>query len=180
MSKQFSFLNFDPIIGTDIMNLVGADATKLAVPSFFKRVSDIVAYFGSKPDYRYQILKLLSSKPLLYTEFNTKGDKVDSLWTYVQLQNEKAAKLKEFEPKDFGEDVAKEIVSGHLTIDKKKRINQDIENQKTLLEKRSVTAQNEQKEGKAMDGVMALPKLTRYQQTLRELEILDKELSQFT
>lgn len=172
---QTQFLGFDPLIGTEIMDLVGADATKLSIPQVYKKISEIINYFGPQANYRLQILKVLDSRMAR----NSRGDNIDALWIYIQLQKEKEVKLKELDPKDFEEDIAKDIVKGHIPLEKKKRINTDIQKAKELLEKRLRDSQFNVKQGEAMNEVMDASKIKKYENTLQEIDKIDSQLSQF-
>lgn len=169
------FMGFDPLVGSEIMNLMGADASKLGIPQSYKRIQDIVQFFGGMKDYRYQILRVLDSRAAR----NTRGDNMEALWMFVQLQREKEAAIKELNPQDFETDIAQDIVAGHIPLEKKQRISADIEKHKGLVQKREAERLATGKEALAMVDVLTIPKLTKYEKTLETIEQLDRELSQF-
>lgn len=168
--KQYSTYSYDPLIGAEIMSLMGLDPAKLDIPRIAAQVHTVIKYFADRPDRRTHILKVMM-KP---------GEKLDNLWTYVQLQKEKTLQLAVLDPNDFEPDVASEIVSGHITIDKKNRIkdsikqHQERERQKEQLRQERRTETIEKKQVKE-----ALPKekLDLYSQTLSALDAIDNKLS---
>jgi hypothetical protein len=166
--------NYDPIIGADIMSMLSVSGEKLDSPYTFGRVREITEYFSSKRDYKYEVLKVLSSKI-------AQDDKLQALWSYVQLQKQKHAKLKDFDPNDFENDVVSELNTGYLTLEKKKRISDDIKRRKEIIIQKEQTQQekNQEKKQQNLIGELSKDKLDLYSNTLDEIDQLDLALNNF-
>jgi len=160
---------FDPIYNADVMSAMGIDPNHLQNAGIYGRVKDVLDYFQGRKNPRQEILKLISTKT---------GNPLDTVWTYVQLQKEKQARLAKLNPEDFEPDVAEEIVAGHITIAKKQRIRKDIQQRKEKLAQQKAQQQNqklEQKKDNIIEGLSS-EKLDIYSQVLDEIDSYDKEL----
>lgn len=170
--KTITPANFDPLEGAEIMTLMGLDPARMSIPRVAAQFEDILRHFAGSPDKRQTILKVMMKS----------GDKLDNLWTYVQLQKEKQAKLQNFNPEDFEPDVAKEIVSGHITIDKKQRIRESIKKRRETQkhkEQEQQARKQERKEEKAVTAATLDEKLDFYSSQLDELDALDNQLTNY-
>lgn len=117
-----SLSQIDPLIGTEIMELLGVPPYALDDPKQFKQVHEIVSYFQGRPDYRHRLLSLVQKRP--------KSDKLDTVWTWLQLQKEREDKIASLNPNLFAPDIAEEIVNGYLTKDAIKRVRENLAEQK--------------------------------------------------
>lgn len=167
--KQYSTYNYDPLEGAEVMTLMGLDPARLSIPRIAAQVREVVTFFAGKTDRRSQILKQMMKS----------GDKLDNLWTYVQLQKEKASKLETLNPEDFEPDVAAQIVSGHLTLDKKSRIREDIKNRKEAAKNKELNRQEKRQDTiqqKKVEEALPDNKLDFYSGILDELDSIDSQL----
>lgn len=101
--------NIDPIRGTELMSLLGVEYYDLDSPKKFQMFSDISDYFQGNRDMRFQVLKVISSKPF--------ANKLDMVWGYVQLAKERRDKIRSLNPEHFTEDIQKEIKNEYLGRD---------------------------------------------------------------
>lgn len=161
---------YDPLDGAEIMSLIGFDPGRLTIPRIAAQVQDIIKHFTKTPDYRMKILKVMMKS----------GDKLDNLWTYVQLQKEKEAQLSILRPDDFEQDVAAEIVSGHITLDKKQRIRDSIKQRRENAKQKEqddIIHRREKREEKKVQEALPTEKLDLYSSALDELDVIDNQLS---
>lgn len=166
-------LDFNSEIGTSIIHAMGLDPSHLSNANIYSKVKEVVQFFERASNPRMEVLKLLSRK---------NGDPLDIAWTYVQLKKEKQALINKLNPQDFEPDIAEEIVSGHLTIESKRRVRDDIAKQQTMLAKQKEAAeksQQEHKESSLLENAMPPAKIDFYQDTLNELDRFDHELEYY-
>jgi hypothetical protein len=83
---DFRELQVDPIEGTEIMSLIGADVTQLSNPGKFNKIREIINYFQGKQDKQYVISKLTLGKNV---------DKINFLFEYIGLRKQYEAKMNE-------------------------------------------------------------------------------------
>lgn len=170
MNKQVNFTGLDPLKITEVMNLIGMETHYLAIPRYYNQLKDIVNYFAESPNLRYDILKVISNK---------QGNKFDVLWTYVELQKEKAAKVQVLDPEDFESNIAEEIVAGHVTKSNRSQLSEVIRKKKEELERKKEEAKFQTSKDKAVEKIFDETKLDLYANTLRELEAIEQELSAY-
>lgn len=163
-------MNFDPTIEASILQVLGLDPNSLSNGYIYNRAKDVVKYFSSKPNPRAEVLKLIARK---------NGNPLDVAWTYVQLQKEKEAMLSKLNPEDFEPDVAAEIVSKHITIEKKQRVREDIKKQKELLKKQKAEQELTQANQEKVHQIFSETKLDYYDEVFNEIDRFDKELSYY-
>lgn len=101
-----------------IMKLLGMGASELDIPLRFSMFEEVARYFGDDSSARQDILKILSK--------SAAKDNLEAVWRYVRLQNEKADAIKSLDPADFEDDISDEIKTGYLTIEKMKRVKEDM------------------------------------------------------
>jgi len=104
----FSDLNIDPVDGAETLKLLGVDPAYLIDPVLLQRVRDIVGFFKTRDDKRYQIAKLMSKSP---------GSPVVSVWNWVQMETERINIIKKLDASIFDESVRDELASGYLSSD---------------------------------------------------------------
>lgn len=165
---------YDPIIGADIMNMLGIGGEKADIPSVFGRVSEIAEYFQSKGDYKYEVLKVLNSRI-------AREDKLGALWSYVQLQKQKNSKIEQLNPHDFGEDVVNELNQGFLTTGRKKLILENIKAQKQRLIEEQRFQHDQTLKNQLNHNIEELSrdKLNLYEDVIEEIDQLDLTLNNF-
>ena len=171
---DFSSLSTSTEEGAEIMTLLGLAHYDLDNPRKFSMARDITSYFSGQPDARSQILKIIS-----------KGhgqDKLDMVWTYVELQKEKQNAIKELNPEQFAEDIEEQIKTGILTKENIARIRKDIEVHDNKLKQRREEAEKFEKESRdTVDSLMYKPRpidiLSETKTLLNKVEHLNKELS---
>lgn len=163
-------MEFDPIFNADIISAMGVDPNQLQNASIAGRVKTILDYYKGNPNARMEVLRVVSKRP---------GNPLETVWTYVQLQREKQAKLQTLDPQDFEPDVAQEIVSGHMTIAKKNRVLADIKARKESAARKQKQAAEKAEETKTKNMLNSLSeqKLDQYEQVIKEIDSYDKELS---
>lgn len=168
--NQISPTQYDPLDGAEIMSLMGLDPGRMAIPRVAAQFQDIVKHFSKSPDYRMKILKVMMKS----------GDKLDNLWTYVQLAKEKEAKLAVLHPDDFEQDVAQEIVDGHLTIKSKDKVRLDIKSRREQAKQKDLDAnlqRLERRADKKVQEALSPEKLDLYENTLKELDNIDSQIN---
>lgn len=164
---MFSSNQLDPLVASEVMELLGSAHYDVNNPRKLNQIRDIVTYFKDKPNHRYQILKVLSNKS---------GDKLDILWTYVALQNEKASKTKSLDPELFEADVATELTQGYVSQEK---IDQVKENIAQLRAERKAAAKAEKQEQKQKEKAISDLGLELIDDTLTDLSFINKELQAY-
>jgi len=157
----------------DMMTLLGLAHYDLDNPRKFAMFQDVTKHFGSIPNWREKMLRILSKGY---------GDKLDNVWTYVELQNEKARAIQQLDPSQFAEDIEEQIKTGILTQENIKRIKKDIETFDTTKLKEYKQAEQDTTEAEAKVGeLLAKPTpvdiLQETKKHLSEVERINKELS---
>lgn len=159
-------LGFDPIIGSEIIELLGLADYEVNNPKKYQQLKDVVDYYATDDNRRFSILKLLAGK---------QGEKLDIVWTYVELQREKQAKVQSLNPQDFEKDVAEEITKGYVTKDNIKKVKDDIQKRKEELKKKQLEEERyERKVDSAMDKAFKDLEVTN--DTLTDIELINNEL----
>jgi len=171
---DFSSLSTSTEEGAEIMTLLGLAHYDLDNPRKFSMAKDITSYFNGKPDARSQILKILSK--------GMGQDKLDIIWTFVELQKEKERAIKELDPDHFEEDIVEQIKTGILTKDNIARIKKDIEvYDNKLSQKRKEADELERINKDTVDNLFIKPNpidiLSETKKLLNKVEDLNKELS---
>jgi len=87
-----------------IFDLEPTDLENSRKASMFR---DILGYFQDRPDSKYQVLKILSGK--------SGHNKMDTVWTWVELRNEQVRLIKSIHPDFVPEDVHGEIQNEYIT-----------------------------------------------------------------
>jgi len=168
MERTFNSLNLDPLIATQVIQLVGMKDYEITNPQRYNQLRDIVTYFQDK-NARFEILKVLSK--------NRGMDKLDAVWTYVALQNEKRAKLQTLNPSNFEPDIEQQLKQGVLSRGDMKRVKADIDHKKREIQKQKQLDQAfENKKHRVVDKVFDETKLDSIRDTLYDIEDLNKQL----
>ena len=100
-------VEIDPIHGPEIMELLAIPTYALEDPHKFNRIREVVEYFQGNSDRRSQILSIISKRH--------GDDKLDVLWTWVQLRKEMVRKIHELDADRFTENIQREIEQDYLT-----------------------------------------------------------------
>ncbi len=160
---------------SQIIELLSIAPYELDNPRRYSMLQDVATFFKNQPDMRSKILQILSKG---------NGDKLDSVWTYVELHNEKARAIQKLDPTQFAEDIEEQLKTGLLTKDNMSRIKKDIEVKERDYRKEFRDA--EVRDQEATDQVAALlakPKpldiLAETKQLLDKVETLNQELSYY-
>lgn len=157
---------------SQIIELLGIAPYELDNPHRYNRLQDIATYFKGKPEMRSKILQIISK---------AHGDKLDAVWTYVELYNEKIRALQKLDPQDFAEDIEEQLKTGVLTKDNIARIKKDIEVQEKQYDKYKQAEEWDKQTGEQVASMLARPKpidiLNKTKELLNKVEHLNKELS---
>lgn len=97
----FSDIGIDPIEGAEIFDIVGIYQQDLLDPKKFHKAKDIVKFFQGINNKRWVMTKILSGKP--------RSDRMDIIWEYVQLQNERQSQLKILDKDVFTPEIRKKL-----------------------------------------------------------------------
>jgi hypothetical protein len=172
MGQDFNSLNLDPLLATQIIRLLGMREYEINIPQRYNQLRDIVTYLQHSSNPRAEVLKVLSK--------SYGGDRLDTVWTYIELQKEKDNKIKQLDPKDFEPDIEAELKQGILTKEKVKRVKSDIEIRKQQLKKeQQEQAAHDKKVNQAVGKVFDETKLAHVQDTIYDIEQLNKELDYY-
>ena len=104
---KFSDLGIDPIEGAEIVDLLGIGQHEFDIPQRFRKLSHIIKFFQGRPDKRWTILNIISGKP---------GNRLDLVWEWLSLMEEKQEILAGLEPEFFTEVIQGEIKGGHISL----------------------------------------------------------------
>lgn len=174
MADVYSSLGFDPIEGTEIMELLdlGLDDTKFH--KSYNKIRDIIKYFQGRDDKRKTILKILSSR--------RHDDKLDAVWTYVQLSNEREAVIGRMNPEDFAENVQEDLKNKYLTKENMKLIKEQVNDGIERARKEKEALEKDNKTFNALKTRKlnkALKNLESYQEDVSQLELVTDALKAF-
>lgn len=86
MEENFNDWGIDALTGTEIMRLTGITPTDFVDPVRYQRFRDVIQHLKGIPDKEFYITKITLGKNV---------DKLDHLWSYVELEKRKAFKLDE-------------------------------------------------------------------------------------
>lgn len=156
----------------DIMSLLGVEPKDQMSPIRMRRIQEIISYFKDKKNARRDILKILSKD---------RGDKIDTVWTWAQLQQEKNRVLKSVDRTNLDEEVVSELDNGHLTIEARRRLKNDAQKRKEELKQRMDeirrTERDEAKREKQLGKIKgSLGELDKVEKQIDELEGFEVQL----
>jgi len=120
MSNQttFSDAGIDPLIATEIMDLLGISQGDLKLSNTLDRLIDVIEHFQGEKNYRGNILRVLDK--------HYGGEPLQRVWEYVQLTQERAREIKELPKEEFAKDIQDEIEERYLTKENMEKIKKDI------------------------------------------------------
>lgn len=111
------------IESVQLMNLLGLDARELDIPQRYAMFEEIARYFGDSSLGRYNVLKVITKySPTRFKD----ADKLETVWNYVRLQNERKEAIKALDPSEFEEDIGEAIKQGELPLAGIKRVREDL------------------------------------------------------
>jgi len=169
MEPSFTSLNLDPLIATQVIGLLGMKEYEISNPHKYQQLRSIVTYFQTKDNPRFEILKVLSKNPGM--------DNLTAVWTYVELQTEKQNKLQKLQPDDFQPDIEEQLRKGFMTRDSIKKVQSDLAKRKRELAKQKQRETQEQnKIDKVVGKVFDETKLAEIQDTIYDIENINKQL----
>ena len=168
----------DPIEGSQIMELLSIDPSELEDPKRLYRIKEVTEFFQGNKETRWQILKLLSG---------FSGDRLDRVWTWVQIQGEYTRIIRSLNPEQFTEDIQKDLKDEFLT---KKNLQMlrgqamareaELRIQSHKIEaKRTEDERVEEAEKKAVGEANDLSEIQEVKRNLEELEVLSNQMSQY-
>lgn len=162
----------DPIESAEIMELLSAYPIDMVTPGNMAKLQKVVTHFQGMKDKRYQILKLLNGKPT--------DNKMEVLYTFVQLQQAKKEKISQLDPQDFEPDIVEELAKGYLSKDKRNVLKQDLERSRKEAAKLAKMEDRERQtyersKGKALDKI----KIDKIDDTLKDLDFIDNQLAKY-
>ena len=169
-------VGLNPIEGSEIMELLSVPTYDLEDPHRFLRIKEVVEYFQDKPDRRHQILKIIFNRP--------GDDKLDVVWTWVQLRIEMEKRIHQLDPKEFTEDVQKDIEEEYLTSKNlsiiKKQVNERLgEERKIVSERKASRKENAEIEKTEVEAVGNVSSLSNLKTKLEEIESIKSELEAY-
>lgn len=162
MEQDFVELGFDPIWGTEVMELLGVPAYSINDHKTLEKVKDIVGFFEHYSDRRAVMLDLIKDE---------RENKLDKVWTYTEIQKEKFNKLRQ-------------IPTEYLTQEMKEKIDRgEISNTEIKYLKETVLSKmREEETHKKMQEVfnfMDEEKNAKLSSSLDELSVLTEQLSRY-
>lgn len=93
--------------GTELMRLMSVEFYDLDSSVKNQKFQDIYQYFEGRNDAKWQVLKILNKRP--------SEDKMETVWNWVQLQQERSRILNSFDPNLFEPDINEQIKTEYLT-----------------------------------------------------------------
>ena len=168
----------DPIEGSEIMDLLSIDPSELEDPKRLYRIKEVVEFFQGNTEKRWQILKLLSG---------FSGDRLDRVWTWVQIQSEYTRIIRSLNPEQFTEDIQKDLKDEFLTKKNIQMLREQATEREAELRVQENTVKNKRSEGekieesekKAVDESNDLGEIQEVKRNLEELEVLSNQMSQY-
>lgn len=168
----------DPIEGAEIMELLSIDPFELEDPKRFYRIKEVITFFQGNDQKRWQILKLLE---------NNSGDRLERVWTWVQIQTEYTRMIRSLNPKHFTENIQQEIKQEFLTREnlkmlKEQAVKREVEarlQEKSTVEKRQEGDRIDSKEKSVVDESSALGEIKETRRNLEDIEILSNQLAEY-
>lgn len=169
----------DPIESAEIMELLGASHLDVDDPKRYHKLRDIVLFFQKKANKREQILRILSDKPGV--------DSLDTVWTWVQLIQERSQKIRSLDKEMFEENVVNQIEADYITRDKIKFVKKQIDERLKVAAKKAKEREaakrqeekTEKKKSESVDKVMDTTKLLEAKKTLEEVESINNLLNEY-
>lgn len=165
-------LNLDSL---ELMNLIGMSPRELDIPSRFARFQEVVGYFNQFKNPRSKILNLVFKHP--------SADKLETLWGYVKLEKEKRDIIHSLDPDEFDAAIKSELERGLLTLDKQKRIRDDIarrEVEEKDKEKFTVRVEDIKYEKKRDEKLQEANRYQPVKEKLNQLELVNQALESYT
>lgn len=111
IERKFEDLGVDAITGTRLMGLLRLTPDDFLDPSRFMRFKDVIDHFKNVPDIDYIVNKVTAGKSV---------DRLDHLWGYAQLSQQRSSLKKEVEDvrskldiyQDVGDEFQKNMANG--------------------------------------------------------------------
>jgi len=157
---------------SQIIELLGIAPYELDNPRRYTQLQEVAKYFQGKDNLRSKILQIISK---------AHGDKLDAVWGYVELHNEKIRALQKLNPEILAEDIEEQLRTGILTKENISRLKKDIEVQEKNFEKYKQAEEYEKQTGDKVIAMLAKPLppdiLSETKTLLNKVEHLNKELS---
>jgi len=156
------------------MTVLGLTAQDLNFPKKFQQIQGIISYFKDIKNFREKLLKITAGK--------TGEEKLDLAWSYVQLQNERADKLRQIGGDDLELDIEKQIKDGYLTKDKMSLLKKDASARakEEQIKLDGLKAQKKADKSYEVELQKATSKLERYKKietTLEEVDLINRTLN---
>ena len=177
---RFLFMptEIDPIAGSEIMELLSIDPSELEDPKRLYRIKEVTEFFHGNKETRWQILKLLSG---------FSGDRLDRVWTWVQIQGEYTRIIRSLNPEQFTEDIQKDLKDEFLTKKNLQMLHEQATTREAELRvqshkieaKRAEDEKVEDAEKKAVGEANDLSEIQEVKRNLEELEVLSNQMSQY-
>lgn len=138
LNPLFTNLGIDPIEGTQIVQALNIQPWEFENAIRFHKIKDIVQFFRGNENAQKMIHRLT---------MNSAGtDKIDFVWSWMQLEGEKQKALGELNPDDFDDTVQAEIKDGHITEEKLRRIEQDLEQREKEIARKEERLRDKRRE----------------------------------
>lgn len=166
-------------MATEVMRLLEVENDDLDNPIKFSQFDRVVKYFQGMSDWRYQMLKLIAGKGGM--------NNLKRMSDYVQLQQEKVARVQELDPSLFVEDIESEIENKYISVEGLARARKDISKRKAeherLVARREEAKMHgyeiEEKETQTTEAGVEASKLFETEKTLNDIQAINDLLEDF-
>lgn len=112
-----NFSGIDPILGGQLFYLLGMDTVELGDPRKARQIKDILKILDGE-DVESQVLKVLRR--------DHRENKLDAVWAWCQLKQQRKDIISELNPDDFIDEMASEVVANFLSKQSEGVINEHI------------------------------------------------------
>lgn len=163
----------------DLVYLLDVTDIDLNDPRRFRKVHDVLNFFKGDDAAKSRILKVLAK--------DRREDKLDAIWTWVQLEADRQAKIASLNPDDFTEDIQEELKQGFLSREKIQELQKQLKDmeraeQSASIEREITSVKESAERGRvdtALRNALEPVKRAEFQQKIEEIATVTQELNNY-
>lgn len=163
----------NPLDGAELMSIIGISADDLNIQGRAGKVQEISRYLETIKNPKYTVLKLVQGK--------NSADKLEVVWSWVQLQKERERHINQLNPQDFTPDIEEQLRQKYLSRDKMKDIKasaqKQLQEQQELRKRIKDEHKTTEAQRKAEEAIIKkVEKLNKAVESVNQLELVTDAL----
>lgn len=158
------------------MRLLSVEQHDLESSVTYQKFKEVYDYFEGRNDGKWQVLKILNRRP--------NSEKLDTIWNWVQLQQERKQLLSTLPPELLTEDINKEIENQYLTNENIKMLQEqarkrELEARMREAEKKVEKTALSEREEQDINAVAPSSVFKDMRASLEALETINQEIDNY-